>query len=143
MPSFTKSFPFLKINPSFPPLGSHPRTRISKYLLFTLCEKLIESLPGGRYKQAPTSRWKPTYNGICKGCAYYVGTVRRRCFSSFGYVSESVCVLVAQSFPTLCSPTHYSPAGSSVHGILQVRILGWIDSLSRGIFLTWDLLHYR
>ena len=35
-------------------------------------------------------------------------------------------VLVAQSCLTLCDPMHYSPPGSSVHGILQARILEWI-----------------
>ena len=34
---------------------------------------------------------------------------------------------------TLCNPMDYSPPGSSVHGILQERILGWVAiSLSRG-----------
>ena len=31
-----------------------------------------------------------------------------------------------QSCPTLCSPMDYSPPGSSVHGILQARILEWV-----------------
>ena len=35
-------------------------------------------------------------------------------------------VLVAQSCPTLCDPMDCSPPGSSVHGILQARILEWI-----------------
>ena len=35
-------------------------------------------------------------------------------------------VLVAQSCPTLCDPIDYSPPASSVHGILQVRILKWV-----------------
>ena len=44
-----------------------------------------------------------------------------------------MCVLVAQSFPTLCNPTNYNPPGSSVHGILQARILEWVAiSFSRG-----------
>ena len=34
--------------------------------------------------------------------------------------------LVAQSFPTLCNPMDYKPPGSSVHGILPVRILEWV-----------------
>ena len=34
-------------------------------------------------------------------------------------LSAKVKVLVAQSCPTLCDPTDYSPPGSSVHGILQ------------------------
>ena len=33
---------------------------------------------------------------------------------------------VAQSCPSLCDPTDYSPPGSSVHGILQARILEWV-----------------
>ena len=41
-------------------------------------------------------------------------------------------VLVAQSCLTLCDPIDYSPPGSSVHGILQVRILEWfVISFSR------------
>ena len=41
--------------------------------------------------------------------------------------------LVAKSCPTLCDPTDCSPPGSSIHGILQVRILEWVAiSSSRG-----------
>ena len=35
-------------------------------------------------------------------------------------------VLVTQSCPTLCDPMDCSPPGSSVHGILQARILKWV-----------------
>ena len=50
---------------------------------------------------------------------------------------------VAQLCPTLCSPMDCSPLGSSVHGILQARILEWIaTSFSRGSSQprnrTWD-----
>ena len=42
-------------------------------------------------------------------------------------------MLVAQSCPTLCDPMDYSPPGSSVHGILQARILEWVAvPFSRG-----------
>ena len=42
-------------------------------------------------------------------------------------------VKVAQSCPTLCDPMDCSPPGSSVHGILQARILDWVAiSFSRG-----------
>ena len=41
-----------------------------------------------------------------------------------GYVC--VCVLVAQSCPTLCDPMDCSPPGSSIHRIFQTNILGWI-----------------
>ena len=41
--------------------------------------------------------------------------------------------LVAKSCPTLCDPMDYSLTGSSVHGILQARILEWVAiSFSRG-----------
>ena len=42
-------------------------------------------------------------------------------------------VKVAQSCPILCDPMDCSPLGSSVHGILQTRILEWVAILfSRG-----------
>ena len=37
-----------------------------------------------------------------------------------------VCVLVTQSCVTLQDPLHCSLPGSSVHGILKVRILEWV-----------------
>ena len=40
---------------------------------------------------------------------------------------------VTQSCPTLCDPVDCSPPSSSVHGILQARILEWVAiSFSRG-----------
>ena len=57
-------------------------------------------------------------------------------------------VLVAQCYLTLCDPMDYRPPGSSVHGLLQARIVEWAAiSYSRGIFLTKGLnpglLHCR
>ena len=37
-----------------------------------------------------------------------------------------VVLLVSQSCPTLCDPMDCGLPGSSVHGILQARILEWI-----------------
>ena len=51
------------------------------------------------------------------------------------WVTREACVLclVTQSCLTLHDPMDCSPPGSSVHGILQSRILEWIAiSLSRG-----------
>ena len=50
------------------------------------------------------------------------------------FTTESlVVVLVAQSCPTLCDPKDCSLPMSSVHGILQARILEWVAiSYSRG-----------
>ena len=43
---------------------------------------------------------------------------------------------VIQVCPTLCDPMDYSPPGSSVHGILQERILEWVSHF----FLQGNLL---
>ena len=49
------------------------------------------------------------------------------------YPKCAVLCLVAQSCPALCYPMGCSLPGSSVHGILQARILEWVTiSLSRG-----------
>ena len=53
-------------------------------------------------------------------------------------VCVCVCVCVCaralshQSCPSLCNPMDYSPPGSSVHGILQTRILEWVAMSSSG-----------
>ena len=53
-------------------------------------------------------------------------------------VCVCVCVWVAQSCPALCDPMDCSPPGSSVHRILQARILEWVAmSFSRGSS-TWQ-----
>ena len=50
-----------------------------------------------------------------------------------------VKVSVTQSCPTLCNPMDCSPSGSSVHGILQARILEWLAiPFSRGSFWPKD-----
>ena len=48
-------------------------------------------------------------------------------------------VLFTQSLPTLCNPLAYNPPASSIHRILQARILEWIFILfSRGSFQPRD-----
>ena len=47
--------------------------------------------------------------------------------------SKEQKVSVIQSCPTLCNSTDCSPTDSSVHGILQARILEWVAiPFSRG-----------
>ena len=48
-------------------------------------------------------------------------------------------ILVTQWCPTLCDPTDYTPWGSSVHGVLQARVLEWVAMpSSRGFFQPRD-----
>ena len=49
------------------------------------------------------------------------------------YTGEVKWSEAAQSCPTLCNPMVYSPLGSSVHEILQARVLEWVAiPFSRG-----------
>ena len=41
-------------------------------------------------------------------------------------LNAAACSKLLQSYPTLCNPMDYSLPGSSVHGILQARILEWV-----------------
>ena len=61
------------------------------------------------------------------------------------YVCVCVCVCartharsVTQSCPILWDPKNCSPPGSSVHGILQAKMLEWV-ALIQGIFPTQGL----
>ena len=56
------------------------------------------------------------------------------CSPCFSY---SVALSFFFFFSFFYDPTYYSPPGSSVHGILQARILEWVATpFSRGIFST-------
>ena len=62
------------------------------------------------------------------------------------FMSYSICLLcmcsLAQLCPTLCDPMDCSPPGSSVHGILQARILEWVAlPFSRGFSQPRDQAH--
>ena len=62
--------------------------------------------------------------------------------TTFQYIAwvSGVCAASLQSDPTLCSPVDCSPTDSSVHGVLQVRILEWVTiPSSRGSSLTRGL----
>ena len=53
-----------------------------------------------------------------------------------------MCILVTQSCQTLCNPVDCSPSGSSVHGVLQARILEWVAMpSSRGSTQPRDQIH--
>ena len=52
---------------------------------------------------------------------------------NFGIYGLMMKMFFAQLYPTLCNPMDYNLPGSSVQGILQARILGWLAiPFSRG-----------
>ena len=51
----------------------------------------------------------------------YVFGVHSRCSMNQYFIS--FCALATQSCPTLCNPRDCNPPASSIHGILQARIL--------------------
>ena len=69
----------------------------------------------------------------CQKCLipkHLLETIRGTCLTL--WMTEAV-MSVTQSCPTVCNPLDYSPPGSSVHGILQERILVWVAMpFSRG-----------
>ena len=67
-----------------------------------------------------------------KKCQTYLKCVICKQYPSF-LDSWHVCMSVAQSYLALRDPMNCSPPGSSVHGILQARILEWVAiPFSRG-----------
>ena len=77
--------------------------------------------------------WCATVHGVAKS---------RTQLRDWIQLINSLCVLVAQSCLTLCGLMDCGPPGSSVHGVLQARILEWVAlSFSRGS--NSGLLHCR
>ena len=72
--------------------------------------------------------------GACLAFSKNSVTVQRHCSACDCHLlmspkhSKWKKVRVAQSCPTFCDPMDCSPPGSSVHGILQTRILEWVAS---------------
>ena len=66
-------------------------------------------------------------------------------YLAFITIHQTTCAVlcsVAQSCLTLCDPMDYNPPSSSVHEILQVRILEWVPiSSSRGSFRPRNWIH--
>ena len=68
----------------------------------------------------------------------------------FFLLHHCACILGHFSGVQICDPMHCSPPGSSVHGLLQVRILEWVAMPFRGSFRPKDwtphllrLLHWQ
>ena len=79
----------------------------------------------GRFRAESEARWPEKNQGLPLISRYLEKVTLPGCAS----VSLSV-VLVAQLCPTLCNPWTVACQGSSVHRILQARILGRVAMLS-------------
>ena len=100
------------------------------------------AMPSSRGSSQPKN-W--TQISHIAGGFFTIWATREALVSMYIILSLYVClyisceVEVAQSCPTLCNPMDYSLPGSSVHGILQARVLEWVAiSFSRGSSLPRD-----
>ena len=74
--------------------------------------------------------------------AHWASPTRQSWVAYLGPAFVWVCVFVAQSCATVCDPMDCSLPSSSVHGILQARILEWVASpFSRGSSWPRDRTH--
>ena len=80
---------------------------------------LLRSLYAGQEATVRTGHGTMDWFKIGKG-------VRQGCILSPCLFNLYAECSVSQCCPTLCNPMDCSPPGSSVHGILQARILKWV-----------------
>ena len=82
-------------------------------------------------------------SGLLSHLYYFIAALLHHCFISTLFLKDKGLEIIAtmcvrakliQLCPTLCDPMDHSPPSSSVHGILQARILEWVAMPSfRGI----------
>ena len=79
-------------------------------------QKILEWFPSPEYLPDPGIESMSLVSPALAGGFFTTG--------SPGKHTDEICE-VAQSCPTLCDPMDYSLPGSSLHGILQARVLEW------------------
>ena len=80
----------------------------------------------GAWQRPEQTHWVEESSGsLWPAKSWYPQTVRNP-QAALRTLPRRLCVLVTQSCGTLCDPMDCSLAGSSVHGILQARILEWV-----------------
>ena len=65
-------------------------------------------------------------NNLGSKLALFASVMETHRFVSFFRTKLCLKVLVAKLYLTVCDPMDCSPPGSSVHGILQAKILEWV-----------------
>ena len=116
-------------------------------LCLTLSDLMDCSLPGSSIHgifQARVLEWGTiVFSHMCsqkkkkkknpRWCFWFSGALEDNSVLVFCFLLVESESEVAQLCPILCDPVDCSPPGSSVHGILQARILEWVAiSFSRG-----------
>ena len=78
----------------------------------------------------PVCTWKRLHHLSYESRTYLLGSYTVPAKLTFlieaHILSLTALCWIAQSHPSLCDSTDHSPPGSSVHGILQARILEWV-----------------
>ena len=93
--------------------------------------------PRDSQESSPTPQFD-SINSSALSLFYYPALTSVHYWKNHSFDYSNVCgqsthAKSLQSCPTLCNPMDCSPPGSSVHGILQARILQWVAvSFSRG-----------
>ena len=121
--------------------GNTHHSQLLEHLLHSRCcfqPVFIASVwtPWGSWKYADLDS-----AGLVQGWRLCISNDGCRCHGSTDWTwSACVGVKSLQSCPTLCDPMDCSLPGSSVHGILQARMLEWVAMpSSKGSFLLRDL----
>ena len=102
------------------------------------------SWPPAHLLSQARERWLPSYSRGCAAPQTWLGQALASCWTPQVWPgapmgASHACGAAAEGdtcfpkCPTLCDPTDCGPPGSSVHGILQARILEWVAiPFSRG-----------
>ena len=71
-----------------------------------------------------------TVMSVCLSAYLFIHWAGQKFLRVFSITSYMCCAKLLQSCLTLCDPIACIPLGSSVHGILQAKILEWVAVLS-------------
>ena len=130
--SSVRSFQSLISCDLYSPWKLAPRSFLPLMPLPTPASSLPPTLPGATLPRALLTGLNVSEESLCRTLETHRDS----------YKWPSLMCMLSHFSPTLCDPTRCSPPGSSVHGILQARILEWIAMpSSRGSSPPRDWIH--